>query len=150
MIFLGVAAPYGRRVSEGKQMTLAERPVASRTSLIRGRTPARDDQKAVEIIARLPRASAIGKALIVAVANERGEVYRRVELFCASEVVEFTARMNAIGFGRHPDARRIASSTYHAVLMRRGGAVPAAPGSSEMALMLGLPQGPFGNTGEAT
>jgi hypothetical protein len=105
---------------------MAQRLEVSRTRLIRGRAPARDDPKALEIIARLPRVSSIGNALVVAVANEQGEVYRAVELFSESEVVEFTARMNAIGFGRHPDWNRVASNTYHVVLMKRGGARPAA------------------------
>lgn len=89
-----------------------------RTRLLRGRVPAAFDAEVVAIVRSLPFA-ARRVLCCVGVLNEAGQLYRRVDLFSPLELLEFTARMNAAGFGKLATLRGGVSKAYEAVFARR-------------------------------
>ena len=76
-----------------------------RSSLVPRRPRHEDDDKLLEIIASLPRATAGARHSIAGICNRNGQVYRRVELYSALELFMLIARLNALGFGQESGAR---------------------------------------------
>jgi hypothetical protein len=76
-----------------------------RTSLLARRVRHEEDERLMEIIAGLPRAAGGTRHAMAGICNRDGQVYRRVELFSALELLMLSARLNAIGFVQQSGAR---------------------------------------------
>lgn len=92
------------------------------TRLLGSRVRGADDSEVLSAIegikAKRANAAAGGRAARVGIANECGEIYRVVELVDSFELLELTARLNALGFRVDEQARARRFVSYARILSR--------------------------------
>jgi hypothetical protein len=76
-----------------------------RSSLLPRRLRHEDDERLLGIIASLPRTEGGTPYAVAGICNRNDQVYRRVELFSALELLLLIARLNALGFVQESGAR---------------------------------------------